>query len=158
MFSLNIQRTIPHGSESGNLTDQLRTVHQEIKAWHPAIDRMAIALYDATSGMLRTFASSSNDSDPLEHYEVPLSQVPSLANLAQTSKMRVIGDMDKVFTGNSHHTLWLKRHGYRSSLTVPVHESGGKGKLAAFFFFNSRQVNAFGRRLNGARQATCRLN
>lgn len=138
------QSALLTGIAAGSMTEQLRNVHEEIAAWYPVVDRMAIALYDPTTGKLKTFVFSNAERDALEHHEVSLAEVPSLAALAASKEIRVIGDINQTLTGMSRHTQWLKQHGYRSSLTVPVSDNG---ELSAFFFFNSKQPHAFGRKI-----------
>jgi HD-GYP domain-containing protein (c-di-GMP phosphodiesterase class II) len=123
-----------------NLTEHLRTVHQVVSSRYPDIDRVALAAYDPKTDALKTFISSNRDGILLEHYDAKLSDVPSLAHLAQARQSRVIDDIDLVFTADSTHTSWLKAREYRSSFTVPIYRGE---QLAAFLFFDSKLPNAF---------------
>jgi HD-GYP domain-containing protein (c-di-GMP phosphodiesterase class II) len=128
------------GMSSDSLTEHLRTVHGVVSSRYPAIDRVAMATYDASTDALKTFVSSNSDHVLLEHYEAKLSQVPSLASLASARQSRVVDDIDASFSAGSTHTSWLKAREYRSSFTVPIYRGE---QLAAFLFFDSKSSNAF---------------
>nr|WP_315847887.1 HD domain-containing phosphohydrolase [uncultured Rhodoferax sp.] len=128
------------GPEAHSLSEQLRAVHGLISARYPFIDRVAVVLYDPATDLLKTFVSSNKDDTMLKQYEVPLADVPSLAELARTRQRRLVGDIAETFRANSQHTTWLKAQDYRSSYTTPVFQDGA---LAAFLFYDSKQVQAF---------------
>jgi HD-GYP domain-containing protein (c-di-GMP phosphodiesterase class II) len=123
-----------------NLSDCLRTIHDIIRTRYPYIDRIAIALYDAATDLLKTFVGSNQDSHKLERHEARLCDVPSLAHLAKSRQSRIVDDISKAFPSASKHTLWLKERDYRSSLTVPIYHGD---QLTAFLFFDSKDENAF---------------
>ena len=123
-----------------NLTDHLHTVHGVVSSRYPAIDRVALATYDAATDALKTFVSSNRDEVLLEHYDAKLSNVPSLASLAQSRQSRVVDDIDAAFGADSTHTSWLKARDYKSSFTVPIYRGE---QLAAFLFFDSKLPHAF---------------
>ncbi len=120
--------------------EQLDSVHALIRARFPQIDRVAIALYDADTDMLKTFASSHADAESLCAYEAPLTQVPSLLDLARTHRSRRVDNLVLSYQVPTHHTAWLLRQGYRSSYTMPIFQGE---QLVAFLFYDSRQVEAF---------------
>ena len=128
------------GPVAHSLSEQLRAVHSLIGARYAFIDRVAVVLYDPATDLLKTFVSSNKDDTPLKQYEVPLREVPSLAELARTRQRRLVGDIAETFRSSSLHTSWLKAHDYRSSYTTPVFQDGA---LAAFLFYDSKQVQAF---------------
>lgn len=128
------------GPVAHSLTEQLRAVHSLIGSRYPFIDRVAVVLYDPDTDLLKTFVSSNRDDALLKQYEVPLADVPSLAELARTRQRRQVGDIAETFRSNSVHTNWLKAQDYRSSYTTPVYQDGA---LAAFLFYDSKQSQAF---------------
>ncbi|WP_294764964.1 HD domain-containing phosphohydrolase [uncultured Rhodoferax sp.] len=128
------------GPVAHSLTEQLRAVHSLIGSRYPFIDRVAVVLYDPDTDLLKTFVSSNRDDTLLKQYEVPLADVPSLAELARTRQRRLVGDIAETFRANSTHTNWLKAQDYRSSYTTPVYQDGA---LAAFLFYDSKQAQAF---------------
>ena len=50
------------------LKEKLVTAHQTLKNSHPFIARIAIALYDPETHVLKTFLHSSGDDSPLSNY------------------------------------------------------------------------------------------
>jgi HD-GYP domain-containing protein (c-di-GMP phosphodiesterase class II) len=123
-----------------DLTSQLRTVHELIALRYPFVGRVAVALYEPQTDLLKTFVSSNEDEQLLQRYEARLVDVPSLAALAQSHKTRVISDITDTFMSDSKHTAWLKERGYHSSFTVPVFEDE---VLSAFLFFDSKLAGVF---------------
>lgn len=144
---------------SGNsLTDQMRWLHAQVRQHHPQVHRIAIALYDARHGLLKTYVNSSDVTDPLALYERPLSEVPSLSELASRRESRVIHDFTQLPLPHGEHTVWLLARGYRSSYTVPLYQAG---TLLGFLFFDSRKPGAFDSRLPDELQIyvqLCRLS
>ena len=127
-----------------SLTDQMRWLHVQVRQHHPQVHRIAIALYDARHGLLKTYVNSSDVTDPLAQYERPLSEVPSLSELASRRESRVIHDFTQLPLPHGEHTVWLLARGYRSSYTVPLYQAG---TLLGFLFFDSRKPGAFDGRL-----------
>ncbi|WP_290901013.1 HD domain-containing phosphohydrolase [Aquabacterium sp.] len=123
-----------------DMTGRLAGLHDIVRARHPAVNRIALVLYEPVKDLLRTFASSSDDGQALRHYEAHLAAVPSLRALAAEHIPRVIDNLDLSLREPSVHSLWLKAQSYQSSYTVPVY--AGK-RLSAFLFFDSRQAAAF---------------
>jgi len=127
-------------TSSADLETQLRMIHGLITARFSQVDRVAVVLYDAVSGMLKTFVSSTVGDDTLKNYEVPLSQVPSLQALAESRRSRVVGDIAEAFGAPTEHTRWLKHQDYRASVTSPVFQGD---TLAGFLFYDSKTPHAF---------------
>jgi HD-GYP domain-containing protein (c-di-GMP phosphodiesterase class II) len=129
-------------TEAGtSLTEQMEWLHEQVRHRYPAVHRIAITLYDSKHGVLKTYVNSSDVSDPLSRYERPLESVPSLAELARNRASRVINDLSQLPLPHVDHTHWLLSHGYASSFTVPLFQSG---TLLGFMFFDSREMDAFG--------------
>lgn len=129
-----------NGMPSANLSGHLRSIHGVISSRYPAIDRVALAAYDAGSDTLKTFVSSNTDGVKLDRYDAQLSSVPSLLKLANTQQSRVVNDIDVSFESSSQHTTWVKSRGYRSSFTTPIYKGD---QLAGFLFFDSKESQAF---------------
>lgn len=127
-------------SSAQNLSDQLKIVLGLISSRYPFIDRVAVALYDPATDLIKTFVSSNRDGSALQCYEVPLAEVPSLAEMARSRQRRLVGEIDQTFLAQSEHTLWLKAQNYHSSYTTPIFQGD---ELAAFLFFDSHQPHAF---------------
>ena len=123
-----------------DLTSQLHTVHELITLRYPFVARVAVALYEPHTDLLKTFVSSNEDEQLLQRYEARLVDVPSLAELARSHKTRVISDIADAFMSDTKHTAWLKERGYHASYTVPVFQGD---VLSAFMFFDSKSTGVF---------------
>jgi HD-GYP domain-containing protein (c-di-GMP phosphodiesterase class II) len=124
----------------GDLSRQLREVHALVRSTFAFVDRIALALYDASTDLLKTFASSNADALTLVGHQVELARVPSLAALAAARRERIVDDITREFGAPSKHSAWLRERGYRASYTVPLFDGD---ELAAFLFFDSKTAATF---------------
>ena len=122
------------------LREKLESVHRVLKERYEFIDRIAVAIYDAKSDVIRTFVDSSGPDQPLNHYEARLSDVPSLREIIEKKRPRVIPDLVVYQHSTSKHADAINRQGYRSSYTLPMYVNGS---LFGFVFFNSYTVDPF---------------
>src|SRR5579864_5005880 len=113
------------------LLEKVRAVHRVIQERLDDIDRIAAALHDPRSDLVKTFlVSAAADDLPLHHYEARLSECPSLREILRTGRPRVIDDLPtrRAVTGNaatghasaSQQTAHLVDLGYASSYTMPM--------------------------------------
>lgn len=128
------------GAAQTSFSDRLQALHGEIVERYPFVDRIAVALYDAKTDLLKTFAHSSRGPSPLNAYQAKLSDTPSLLDLARTRRRRVINDLASVQGKLAEHTRRITGHGYRSSYTSPIFVDG---ELLGFLFFDARIESAF---------------
>ncbi len=126
--------------ERSGLGERIRSLHSILLARYPCIGRIALALYDPDTDLLKTFASSNEGGPTLQRYEALLADVPSLVELKDSRAPRVVDDIDASFRATSTHTDWLKSRNYRSSYTLPIFRGAA---LSAFLFFDSTQRAAF---------------
>lgn len=124
----------------GPLREKVASVHEALRADHPFVDRVALALFDARSRTLRTFLHSSGDDRPLDHYEAALADAPSLLDLLERGRPRVIQDLAVLEHGEHPHTAAMREQGYGSSYTLPYYLNGS---FEAFVFFNSYRKHVF---------------
>lgn len=122
------------------LAEKLAFLHEVVRDRYAFIDRIAIALYDAKTEILKTYTHSSDGSNPLPMYEAKLSDAPSLRQIVEQGKSRVVQDLAIFADGQREHTRRITAKGYRSSYTMPFFNNG---KLLGFLFFNSYQPNPF---------------
>ncbi len=127
-------------STSSRTGRQIESLHDTLRREHPAIARMAIALYDPETDQLRTFAHSTLGEAPLAHYDANLEDLPSLQQLAALGGIRVLNDLQAQLRPGSLHSQRILEKGYRSSLTVPFHEAG---VLRGFLFFDATEAGYF---------------
>jgi HD-GYP domain-containing protein (c-di-GMP phosphodiesterase class II) len=119
---------------------QLAAIHEELIADLPAIRRVAVAIYDRATDLLRTFLHSTDGPVPFSLLEARLVDTPSLAELAASRRDRVIAELRELDHSPSTHTRLLLERGYRSSYTRPffVH-----GQLRGFVFFDADEPSYF---------------
>jgi HD-GYP domain-containing protein (c-di-GMP phosphodiesterase class II) len=126
--------------ESLPLSDKLRFLHQVIREDFPFIDRLAIALFDEKTNMLKTYTHSTEGASPLVAYEVPLGAASSLREIIQRRRPRVVQDMSIFAHGTREHTKRVASKGYQASYTMPLYQSN---TFIGFLFFNSFKPNPF---------------
>lgn len=119
---------------------QIEALHGFLREEQPGIARMAIALYDPETDLLRTFAQSTLGGSPLVFYDARLDEVASLKDLAARGGVRVLDDLSQQIWTGSVHSQRLLEKGYLSSLTVPFYEAG---QLRGFLFYDALERQYF---------------
>jgi HD-GYP domain-containing protein (c-di-GMP phosphodiesterase class II) len=120
---------------------RLRQLHQQlIMELTPDVDRVAVALYDPQDDVLKTFFNSTRTGEAISGYEFHLSKSQSLSHLATSRSVRVLDNIPAAVEGNTKHSAWLLKEGYRSSLTIPLFD---KGSFIGLLFFDSLKRAAF---------------
>jgi len=123
-----------------SLHEKLVTTHQSISEYFSFIVRVAIAIYDPDTGVLKTYLHSSGEDNPLDHYQTLIDDSPSLKKMLESGLPRVINNM-VTFEGEEHeHTRRIGRHGYAASYTMPMFNNG---RFFGFIFFNSNKKDVF---------------
>ena len=122
------------------LGSRLRQLHEQLLELAPDVDRIACVLYDPQDDLLKTFVNSTRSGEAIKAYEFRLAESDSLSRLASSGSTRVRDDIPSAVQGNSLHSIWLLKEGYRSSLTVPLYD---KGAFIGFLFYDSRRPAAF---------------
>lgn len=125
--------------EDTPLAEKLTAVHRYLQGQFPAIARIAVALYDANTDMLKTFAHASASQSPLTLYEARLSDSVSLSEIARRRQARVVNDTD-LYGEGSDHARRIRTGGFGSSYTLPILKNGD---LIGFLFFNANEKDAF---------------
>lgn len=123
-----------------SLNARLLSIHREAKERLPFVDRIAVALFDPKSAVLKTFISSSNGNSPLVRYESRFDDAPSLAEVAINARPRVVNDLSIFSEGVHEHTKVIQQQGYQASYTVPMLLND---IFWGFLFFNSFRKNCF---------------
>jgi HD-GYP domain-containing protein (c-di-GMP phosphodiesterase class II) len=122
------------------LRDKLIQTHRVVQKQLPFVTRIAVALYDPKTNLLKTYLHSSGEADPLPHYHASLSEAPSLANILKEGRPRVINNMVTFESGKHEHTRRIGREGYAASYTMPIFNNEA---LVGFIFFNSHESDIF---------------
>jgi HD-GYP domain-containing protein (c-di-GMP phosphodiesterase class II) len=123
-----------------SLRDKLKIAHDSVQQNFPFIARIAVALYDPETHVLKTYLHSSGEDNPLENYETLLENAPSLKQILSVRRPRVINNMLTFENGEHEHTIRLGRQGYAASYTLPFYHNG---VFIGFIFFNSYQTDVF---------------
>ena len=127
-------------NQRGNLEDKLVSAHGAVKKRLPFIARIAIALYDPSTTTLKTYLHSSGTDNPLEHYQALIDSAPSLKEVLEQGKPRVINNMLTFEQSNKEHVQRLGRQGYVASYTLPIFNNGD---FLGFLFFNAYETDVF---------------
>jgi hypothetical protein len=122
------------------LAERLACFHDEMKRDFDGINRIAIAIYDPATDLLKSFVHSSEGDNPFDHTVARLAELKPLATLARTGGRRIINDLAIHVPGTPAHAKRLLEAGYLSSYTVPIFH---KGTFHGFIFFNSFQAGYF---------------
>ncbi len=124
----------------GPLRARIQEIHWAVRSFLPFVARIAVAIYDPKTALLKTFVHSTDGENPLPHYEAPLDEVPSLKRLLEEGRPRVIQNMLTFESSESEHSRRLGRAGYAASYTMPIFSNG---TFLGFVFFNSREPDVF---------------
>lgn len=127
-------------NETRPLPEKLRYLHESLARRYDFIQRLAIAIYDAKTDMLKTFIHSSGGAHPLDLYQARLSEAASLQHVVATGKPRVINDMSSLSDSRKKHSQRILAEGYLASYTMPMYR---EGKLFGFVFFDSSRKGVF---------------
>lgn len=122
------------------LEEKLICCHEAVKRHFPFVARIAVALYDPKSSVLKTYLHSSGDDAPLDHYQALLDDAPSLQELLGQEQPRVVNHMVTFEKGEHEHTRRIGRAGYAASYTMPMFNNG---TFFGFIFFNSVEQDCF---------------
>jgi len=123
-----------------SLKEKLISTHKSINEVFPFIVRIAIALYDPKTKTLKTYLHSSGNDNPLEHYQIPLENAPSLKKILDQGLPRVVNNLITFDDGEHEHTRRIGRTGYAASYTLPIFNDG---EFFGFIFFNSNKKDVF---------------
>ncbi len=124
----------------GELKSKLLSAHAAVKKNLPFVARIAIALYDPQTKILKTYLHSSGVDNPLEHYQTLIDNAPSLKEILEKGKPRVVNNMLTFEDSDKKHIRRLGRQGYAASYTMPMFNNGD---FFGFLFFNSYEKEVF---------------
>lgn len=122
------------------LSDKLRFIHDLICNRYPSIERLAVAVYDPKTDLLKTFIHSSDEERPLSHYQARLSDSRSLCEIVEVGRPRVVNDLTIFQQSGKEHSQYILSQGFEASYTLPMYHSE---KLFGFLFFNSSEKGIF---------------
>lgn len=134
------QDTLHELTQKDSFSNKLKATHCAINETFPFIIRIAIAIYDPETKVLKTFLHSSGEDNPLSHYQSLLENAPSLKNILEKGRPRVVNDLTEFAHGEHEHTQKIKHQGYAASYTMPMYN---EGIFIGFLFFNSDKKGVF---------------
>lgn len=129
----NLNKHIP-------IREKLVCAHDSLSKVFPFIVRIAVALYDTETKVLKTFLHSSGDESPLVHYQALLDDAPMLKEILRQGRPRIINNLVTIENGAHEHTRRIGRAGYAASYTLPVFNDG---EFIGFIFFNANENDVF---------------
>lgn len=122
------------------LQERLCLIHARLQQIEPRLERLAFALYQPHNDLLSTYVSHNSSGVTLRFYDARLAEIPSLQQLAQAHRCRVVDDMAAALPRHSTHSRWLLEQGWRSSYTVPLYR---EESLLGFLFLNGLEPGLF---------------
>lgn len=122
------------------LRDKLIATHKSVTEVFPFIVRIAIAIYDPETSILKTYMHSSGEDNPLDNYQALLDDAPSLKEILKKGLPRVANSLVTFEDGEHEHTKRIGRQGYAASYTLPMFNNG---TFFGFIFFNSNEKDVF---------------
>jgi len=106
-----------------------------------SVDRIAVAVYEPETDLLKTLVATDLDSNPLSHYEAKLADCTSLVEVLEQQRPRVIQDLSQLDTDSaSEHTRRILDAGYQASFTKAMRLNN---RFFGFVFFDSSTSSAF---------------
>jgi HD-GYP domain-containing protein (c-di-GMP phosphodiesterase class II) len=122
------------------LSEKIRLVHGLLKGHFDFIDRVAIAIYEPKTDLLKTFMHSSGVDNPLSLYSAKLADSASLQEILKIGRPRLVNDLDVFSNVQAIHARRIGTQRYKSSYTMPIFS---EGEFFGFLFFDSYRKSAF---------------
>lgn len=123
-----------------SLHEKIIAAHKSVSEIFPFIIRIAIALYEPETKILKTYLHSSGTDSPLDNYQALLDDAPSLKAILDKGLPRVANNLLTFEDGQHEHTKRIGRQGYAASYTLPMFNNG---EFIGFIFFNADKKDVF---------------
>lgn len=133
-------RTNTLSNTEESLSARLQSLHATIIERLPGIARIACALYDPDTDLLKTFINSTKEGMAITGYQYRLSDSQSLTELKEKNLSRVIDDIKADIRPGNLHSDWLLEQNYGSSFTIPI-RSGEQ--FLGFVFVDAQSKDYF---------------
>jgi HD-GYP domain-containing protein (c-di-GMP phosphodiesterase class II) len=132
--------TLERLNDQISLREKMIVAHQSVSELFPFVARIAVAIYDPETSLLKTYLHSSGEDHPLENYQALIDDAPSLKQILEKRLPRVVNNL-LTFEGSEHeHAKRIGRQGYAASYTMPMFN---EGNFFGFIFFNSYEEDVF---------------
>ncbi|GMR21571.1 MAG: HD domain-containing protein [Gammaproteobacteria bacterium] len=126
-------------NEQRPLQEKLVAAHESMKKLFPFVVRIAVAIYDPGTKVLKSFLHSGEDGIP-KHTQILLDEAPSLKALLEKGLPRVINNLLTFEEEGNAYTQRIGRSGYAASYTLPMFNDG---EFFGFIFFNANERDVF---------------
>ncbi|WP_126456556.1 HD domain-containing phosphohydrolase [Sulfuriflexus mobilis] len=126
--------------DEGSLKEKIVSAHRKAREKFPFLARIAVTLYDSETSLLKTYLHSSGEDNPIENYQTPIDNAPSLKHILEEKCPRVINNKLTFEDDSNQHTQRIGRQGYAASYTLPMFNNG---VFFGFLFFNSYEKDVF---------------
>lgn len=122
------------------LGEKLCSIHKVIKGQFEFVERVAVAIYDAKTDVLKTYVNSTDGDSPLDHYQASLAKSPSLLEIVKLKTPRIVNNLGIFDKSEKEHARKIRERGFASSYTMPMFLND---VFFGFVFFNSGKQDAF---------------
>jgi HD-GYP domain-containing protein (c-di-GMP phosphodiesterase class II) len=133
-------QSILFDNNNETLSDRLQSLHKSIMERMPGVCRIACALYDPDTDLLKTFINSTRSGHAIVAYEYPLAKSYALSQLKEKNVSRIIDNIEQEIPAGTPHSDWLLEQKYKSSFTIPMGEAD---QFIGFIFIDSDQIGYF---------------
>lgn len=123
-----------------SLEDKVHAIHAALQERFDFIQHIGAAVYDPATDTLKTFLQIGAGQNPLKHFTAKLSEAPSLTEIIELGRPRVVNDLAIFAEGPHEYSKRIAAKGYRASYTMPMYQNG---QLFGFLFFNSYEPDCF---------------
>jgi HD-GYP domain-containing protein (c-di-GMP phosphodiesterase class II) len=127
-------------NKPATLNERLEYLHTVLKRRYPFLSRIAVAIYDDKTDMLKTFVHSEDTKPALQNYHARLSDSGSLSEVIARGQPRVINNLNIFDRKPQEHTRRLRNGGIVASYTMPMYTDG---RFIGFIFFNADHRDVF---------------
>ena len=134
------QNSLAVQKNEGTLQDKLISIHEVITTTFSFVDRIAVAVYEQKTDLLKVFMASCYDDNLLNHHEIKLDDLPLLKHVLNKGKACVVKDTDIFSKDENIHILQMADLRYAASYIMPVYQNS---TFFGFIIFNSGQADVF---------------
>ncbi len=122
------------------LAKKIEAIHGLLKLRFDFIDRIAFAVHDPETDLLKTYVNSSGGIGAMNFYSSRLADSASLQEILEVGRPRLVNDLDIFSDVPAEHARRIAALKYKSSYTMPMFL---EGEFFGFLFFNSYRANIF---------------
>lgn len=119
---------------------RLAEIHARMREEIDGLDRVAVAMYDEGTDRLTTYVHSTVGESPLSHFDARLADFPSLREVAESGRPRILINPGGPVATRSDAARRLLDSGVRASYTLPIRDDG---HLYGFLFYDSSDESLF---------------